>query len=192
MPCSTNPFIIIMHTQLRGLAAQTRRAALLATLGLGLALALAPSAHAQRADHIVTVTEQVQLGVAPERAWAAIEDFLTWPSWHPAFATTQLLQGDGHSAGTVRRIATRDGAQFTEELIVHDAASRSLQYRILASPAPVVGYRSTLSVKPGRNGSTVVWSSDFAVKAGTSEEEVKKMISGIYRLGLDNLASSIE
>jgi Polyketide cyclase / dehydrase and lipid transport len=192
MPFSTNTFIITMQTHLRGPAARTRRIALLGTLGLGLALVFSSSAEAQSTDRTVTVTEQVQLGVAPARAWAAIEDFMTWPSWHPAFASTQRVKGDGHSAGTVRLITTRDGAQFTEELISHDGATRSLQYRILASPAPVVGYRSTLAVKPGRDGSTVVWSSDFKVKAGASEEEVKKMIAGIYRLGLDNLATALE
>lgn len=179
-----------MHTHLRGPVARTRRLTVLGTLGL--ALVFTSLAHAQSTERTVTVTEQVQLGVAPARAWSAIEDFLTWPSWHPAFASTRLVKGDGHSAGTVRVIAARDGAEFTEELISHDAATRSLQYRILASPAPVVGYRSTLAVKPSRAGSTVVWSSEFKVKAGASEEEVKKMIAGIYRLGLDRLATSFE
>src|SRR6187431_1811063 len=157
---SSSTTYITMQTDIHGPAARTRRFTLLGTLGLGLALVFSSSANAQSAGYTVTVTEQVQLGVAPARAWAAIEDFLTWPSWHPAFASTQLVKGDGHSAGTVRLIATRDGAQFTEELISHDGATRSLQYRILTSPAPVVDYRSTLSVKPARNGSTVVLSSE--------------------------------
>lgn len=173
-------------------AARTRRRALLGTLGFGLALTFAASAQAQVADHTVTVIEQVRLGVAPARAWAAVENFLAWPSWHPAFASTRLLKGDGHSAGTVRLITTQDGAPFTEELLVHDAAARVVQYRILTSPAPVVGYRSTLSVKPDRIGATVVWSSDFKVKAGASEAEVRKLIAGIYRQGLDNLAGALE
>jgi hypothetical protein len=92
----------------------------------------------------------------------------------------------------VRLIATRDGAQFTEELVLHDASTRTLQYRILSSPAPVLGYRSTLAVKPHGTGSTVVWSSDFKVKEGATEEEVRKLIAGIYRLGLDSLATSLE
>lgn len=173
-------------------ATRTRRVTLLASLALGLAFVAASSAHAQGAGHTVTVTEQVQLGAAPARAWTAIENFMTWPSWHPAFASTQLVKGDGHSAGSVRLLAAKDGAQFTEELVSHDPATRSLQYRILTSPAPVVGYRSTLAVKPSGKGSTVVWSSEFTVAAGASEVDVKKMISGIYRLGLDNLAGAIE
>ena len=190
MPISTTT--ITMQTLLHGSAARTYRLTVLATLGFVLALVFAPSADAQTTDRTVTVTEQVRLGVSPARAWGAIENFLTWPSWHPAFASTQLLKGDGRSKGSVRLIATRDGAQFTEELLSHDAAKRSLQYRILTSPAPVVDYRSTLTVGPNRDGSTVVWSSEFKIKAGASEEEVKKMIAGIYRLGLDNLATAVE
>ncbi len=171
---------------------QSRRSILLISLGLALALAFSAATPVQAAERTVTVSEQVQLGVAPARAWTAIENFMSWPSWHPAFASTQLIKGDGHSAGSVRLLATKDGAQFTEELVSHDAATHSLQYRILTSPAPLVGYRSTLAVKPSGKGSTVVWSSEFMVAAGASEADVKKMISGIYRLGLDNLASAIE
>lgn len=165
---------------------------LLAVLGLVSTLGVAPPAQAQTAARTLTVTQQVQLAVAPARAWSAIENFMTWPSWHPAFAGTELVKGDGHSAGSVRRIVTKDGAQFTEELIAHDAATRRVEYRILASPAPVLDYRSTLSVRPSRNGSTVVWSSHFKVKPGVSEAEVKKMIEGIYRAGLDNLATAFD
>lgn len=169
-----------------------RRQSLLASLCLGLAFMFASSTCAQAADHTVRVTEEVHIGATPAQAWTAIENFMTWPSWHPAFASTQLVKGDGHSAGSIRLLATKDGAQFTEELVSHDAATRSLQYRILKSPAPVVDYRSTLAVKPSGHGSKVVWSSEFKVAAGASEAEVKKMISGIYRTGLDNLAGAIQ
>ncbi len=181
-----------MDTYLHGRTARNRRSALLGSLGLGLGLAIAGPAFAAGAERIVTVTEQVRLGVPAARAWGAIGDFMTWPSWHPAFASTQLLKGDGHSAGSVRVIATQDGARFTEELVAHDDAKHTLQYRILNSPAPVVDYRSTLSVRPDRQGSTVTWRSDFKVQAGASEAEVRKMIAGIYRLGLDNLATALE
>jgi hypothetical protein len=40
-------------------------------------------------------------------------------------------------------------------------------------------------------GSTVVRSSRFNVKAGASEADAKKLISGVYRTGLDNPASVV-
>jgi Polyketide cyclase / dehydrase and lipid transport len=166
-------------------ASNGQRAVQAVALGAMMACAVAAPA----AERAVSVVETVQLATTPTRAWAAIKDFGTWQSWHPAFASTQVIQGDGHSKGTVRVLTTKDGGKFTEELVAFDAASRSYQYRIIESPAPVADYVSTIQVKETKAGSTVVWSSRFNVKAGTSEADAKKLISGVYRAGLDNLAS---
>jgi hypothetical protein len=159
-------------------------------VALGALMACAVAAPA--AERAVSVVETVQLATTATRAWAAIKDFGTWQSWHPAFASTQVSQGDGHSKGTVRVLTTKGGGKFTEELVAFDAAARSYQYRIIESPAPVIDYVSTIQVKEAVAGSTVVWSSHFNVKAGTSEADAKKLISGVYRAGLDNLASVLE
>jgi Polyketide cyclase / dehydrase and lipid transport len=161
-------------------------------LALGLGIASTAPAMAQTVAHTVTVREEVELGVPPGRAWDAIRDYLAWPAWHPAFASTKLLSGDGRSRGSVRLLTAKDGAQFTEELMRFDAVHHRLKYRILESPAPVIGYESTLEVKPSKAGSTVVWSSRFQVREGTPEADAKRAIAGIYRLGLDNLATAIE
>jgi hypothetical protein len=128
--------------------------------------------------------------MTPTRTWDAIKDFSAWQGWHPAFATTKMVKGDGHTPGSVRVLITKDGGQFTEELVSFDAAARSYKYRIIESPAPVTDYVSTIQVKETAGGSTVVWRSQFNVKAGTSEADAKKLISGVYRAGLDNLASA--
>ena len=159
---------------------------------VGLATAMALSTAAPAAEHAVSVTETVQLASTSARTWAAINDFSAWPSWHPAFASTQVLKGDGHSQGSVRALMTQDGAKFTEELIAFDAPAHRYQYRIIDSPAPVADYVSTIEVKEARGGSSVVWSSSFKVKAGTSEADAKALISGVYRAGLDHLASVIK
>ena len=156
-------------------------------VGLGALMTVAAAVPA--AERTVSVIETVQLAKAPSLAWSTIKDFDTWQAWHPAFASTQMLQGDGHSKGAVRVLTTKDGGKFTEELVAFDAAARSYQYRIIESPAPVTDYVSTIQVKETQAGSAVVWSSSFIVKAGTSEADAKKLISGVYRAGLDNLAS---
>jgi hypothetical protein len=157
------------------------------TLTLGLLISIA-SLGALASDSTVTVTERVDLKQVPAQTWAAIKDFMGWPAWHPAFAGTKLLKGKANTKGSVRLLTAKDGAQFTEELVAYDASARSYQYRILESPAPVIGYLSTIEVKETSTGSTVVWSSTFKVKPGTPEDAAKKAIAGIYRLGLDNLA----
>jgi hypothetical protein len=140
----------------------------------------------------VTVVEKVDLAASPSRTWDGIRDFMGWQAWHPAFADTKLVKGDGNTKGTVRLLIAKDGAEFTEELVAHNPMSRSYQYRIIESPAPVSGYVSTLEVKENKGGSTVVWSSTFTVKPGTTDEDAKKAIAGIYRLGLDNLANVLK
>ena len=153
---------------------------------------MASAVAAPAAERAFSVVESVELATSPSRAWGAINDFAAWQSWHPAFASTQVVQGDGHSKGTVRVLTTQDGAKFTEELVAFDPASRSYQYRIIESPAPVVDYVSTIQVKETQAGSLVVWSSSFNVKAGTSAADAKKLIAGVYRAGLDNLDSVME
>jgi len=139
----------------------------------------------------VSVVEAVQLASSASRIWAAIDDFSAWQLWHPAFASTQMLQGDGRSKGAVRVLVTQDGGPFTEELVDFDAAARRYQYRIIESPAPVADYVSTVQVSETTAGCTVTWSSRFNVKPGTTEADAKRLISTVYRAGLDNLASVI-
>ena len=158
--------------------------------GLGALMAVAVAVPA--AERNVSVVETVQLHSTAGRTWSAIKDFGTWQTWHPAFASTQMLQGDGHSQGAVRLLVTKDGGKFTEELIAFDAAARSYQYRIIESPAPVVDYVSTIQVMETPGGSSVVWSSHFNVKAGTPEADARKLISSVYRAGLDNLAATLK
>ena len=160
-----------------------------AVQAVGLVALMACAVAVPAAERTVSVVETVQLATTASRTWGAINDFGSWQTWHPAFASTQMLQGDGHSKGAVRVLMTKDGGKFTEELVAFDAAARSYQYQILESPAPVMDYVSTIQVKEIPAGSIVVWSSHFNVKPGTSEADAKKLISGVYRAGLDNLAS---
>jgi hypothetical protein len=166
-------------------------AASLRYLGLGLLLACSTSG-ALAAGKTLSVTERVDLAAAPAKTWEAIKDFNGWQAWHPAFAGTEITKGQGNARGTVRVLTTMDGAKFTEELVSHDAASRSYQYRISESPLPIEGYISTIEVKGTPGGSSVVWSSTFEVKPGASADEVKKAIAGVYRAGLDNLRSALK
>ena len=172
------------HDDPSSIAARTLKA-----VSLGAMMAFSTTAPA--VERAYSVVETVQLGTTPDRAWAAIMDFSTWQAWHPAFASTKMIKGDGHSPGSVRVLVTKDGGQFTEELVGFDAAAHTYQYRIIESPAPVIDYVSTIQVKQDKRGSTVVWSSLFNVKPGTSEADAKKLIAGVYRAGLDNLASTV-
>jgi hypothetical protein len=138
------------------------------------------------------VVESVRLPVAPDKVWNVVKDFNGWQAWHPAIAGTRITAGHGNAVGMVRELTTREGERFTEELLAYDAASRSYLYSIVDSPLPVVGYAATLQVRGDSGGSTVVWSSKFTLGAGASEAAVKRTIAGIYRAGLDRLASVVK
>lgn len=157
---------------------------------LGVGLLMAGSAAGALAGTL-SVGEEVELATSPARTWAAIKDFQRWQTWHPAFATTEITKGGGNAKGTVRVLTTKDGAKFNEELLMHDATSRSYQYRIIESPLPISDYVSTIEVKESKLGSRVVWSSNFTVNPGASDEAMKKTIAGVYRAGLDSLKASV-
>jgi Polyketide cyclase / dehydrase and lipid transport len=161
------------------------------SLGLGILMASA-AGHAYADGKFVSVTEKVELAAAPSKTWDTIKDFSRWQEWHPAFASTAITKGDGTTKGTVRVLTTKDGAKFTEELVSYNTASRAYQYRIIDSPLAITDYVSTLEIKQNKAGSSVMWSSNFKVNAGASEDEMKKTISGVYRAGLDNLASVVK
>ncbi len=166
-------------------------AALVRSLRFGFVVAaLATSAVA--AGETLSVTEKVDLSVPPAKAWAAIKDFDGWQNWHPAIASTAISKGNGYTKGTVRVLTTKDGAKITEELLAYSGKSMNYKYRITDSPLPVTGYVSTIKVVKSKDGSTVVWSSTFKAKAGTSDADAKKVISGIYTTGLENLQSMLK
>jgi mxaD protein len=160
-------------------------------LGVGVLMACAGGG-AMAGGKPLSVTEEVYVAAAPSKTWEKIKDFNGWQYWHPAFAGTAITRGGGNIKGTVRVLTTKDGAKFTEELVSYDTASRTYQYRIIESPLPITDYVSTLEIKQDKAGSTVVWSSNFQVKDGVSEKEMKDTISGVYRAGLDNLASVVK
>jgi len=104
---------------------------------------------------------------------------------------TQWPGPGGPEDPAVRVLAARDGARFTEELLLHEDVSHVVQYRILQSPLPITNYVSSLKVQSTYEGSQVIWSSTFQVDAGAREEDIKKAIAGVYRAGLDHLGAVI-
>jgi hypothetical protein len=140
----------------------------------------------------LSVTEKADLSAPPAKVWAAIKDYNGWQNWHPAIASTEIPKGTGNAKGTVRVLTTKDGAKIKEELLAYSDKSKSYKYRIVESPLPVTNYVSTIKVLKSKTGSEVVWSSSFKAKEGTSDDEAKKVISGIYTAGLDNLKNTLK
>jgi hypothetical protein len=144
------------------------------------------SAHAAER---VKVSETVKLAAPPAKVWEKIGHFGDM-SWHPAVKSTEASDGD--KADSQRRLDL-GGPILWEALVL--SRPNSYAYRILDNGSnqkvlPVMGYVSTLTVKPDGQGSEVVWSSSFKPAAGTEAEAARKAIAGVYRGGLDALAKA--
>ena len=160
------------------------------SFALGIALAFAATG-ALAAGKTLSISEKVDLTVPAYKVWAMVKDFDGWQNWHPAIASTDITRGKGNTRRTVRVLNTKDGAKITEELMSFSNSGMTFKYRIIDSPLPVEGYVSTLKVSKTKTGSTVVWSATFKAKEGSSDEDAKKTMVGVYRAGLDNLANVV-
>jgi hypothetical protein len=164
---------------------------LIRSLAAGSAVAFIASG-ALAAGAALSISEKAELAAPPAKAWDAIKDFGAWQTWHPVVAGTEITKGTDNTKGAVRVLTTKDGGKITEELTSYSAGGMTYTYRILESPLPVTNYVSTLKVAKHKSGSTVTWSGTFKAKDGTSDEEAKKVMRGVYRAGLDNLPNVVK
>ena len=165
---------------------QTKSAAVIRSV-LG-AVALAAGTLASAAD--LKVTESITVAASPAKIWAVLGDFSGLPGWHPAVATTDIVDGSDNKVGAVRSIATKDGARIIEKLLAYDAARHTMTYRITESPLPVTHYVSTLSVVPSGAGTLVTWKSTFKRDRNAKDVDdakAKAIVAGIYKAGFDGL-----
>jgi mxaD protein len=148
----------------------------------------------------LSVTETVSIKATPDQVWAVVKDFDSLDKWHPAFAKDVLIKGSNNTQGTVRELTIKDGPSFQEELLKFSEKAHSYTYRIIDSPLPISDYKSTLTVKAGKDGATVVtWVGHFKRKnpadappEAESDAGAVKLITGVYQGGLSNLKKKIE
>lgn len=144
------------------------------------------------------VSKNAAIAAPPASVWATIGKFadLTWiTSIVKASSAT-----DGNTVGSVRTLDL-GGPKLTEKLTAYDGPGMSYGYTIIDTPenrkiVPVSDYHSTLTVRPGADGGSLVsWEGRFE-RADTSEHPAAgqddaaavKAISGIYSTGLADLA----
>ena len=130
------------------------------------------------------VHETMTLRASVDDVWSTIGGFNDLPQWHPAVVGSTL-----HEGGRVRRLVLADGASLIERLLTFSEEERSYGYSIEQGPLPVARYRSLLraGAAEGGNGCRVSWSAEF-VADGAPEAEAIRLISGIFRAGLERLA----
>ena len=135
--------------------------------------------------YAITVKKRIEAPGLPAEVWVvAGETFCTIKEWHPAVAEcAETKDGDV----VFRTLTLKDGAKIKEKLTGTEDLSYS--YEIVESPLPVKDYSSKLWVEeddePDR--SVIYWQSEFDPADGTSEEDAKKIITGILGDGVKGI-----
>jgi len=148
----------------------------------------------------LNAVEKVEIKAPLDKVWAAVKDFDALSKWHPGFASDELVSGSNGRVGSVRKLTIKNGPVIVEQLTAYSDASHSYRYRIIDSPLPITDYSSTLSVRAGAGGVTeVTWSGTWKRKnpadnppEAESDAGTIKLITGVYRGGLDNLKKMLE
>ena len=124
------------------------------------------------------------INASADKVWKTISDFNGIPKYCSAFSNSTM---EGSGVGAVRTLTTQDGAQIVERLESLDEKARSLRYAIVTSPLPLEGYVSTMKLKDlGEGQCELDWSCTFQPK-GASEDELKKLIEGVYSIACEGL-----
>ena len=148
-------------------------------------------ASASATDKSLSVKESVVLDVPAEAVWAKIGRFGDM-SWHPALASTEIVEGGEDVPGARRVLTIKNGGTIHETLIARDAKAMELSYRITESVLPVSDYSATLSVQAQGSGSRVLWTSNFKRKAPDDDQAAVDTITNIFQSGLAQLKADLQ
>jgi mxaD protein len=168
---------------------------------LALVAVAAPWAAWADAPKTLKVVETVEVNAPVSKVWATVKDFDSLDKWHPGFTKDEIVKGSNNKVGAVRSLTVKGGPTFTEQLLAFSTKSHSYKYKITDESAlPIHDYKSTLTVKAGKDGGSVVtWTAWFKRKntadtppEAESDAGVVKFISGVYRGGLDNVKKMLE
>lgn len=107
---------------------------------------------------MVTVVRSTVINAPIGEVWAFLRDFNAHDQWHPAVSVSHIEDGKTpDQIGCVRRFRLVDGAELREQLLALDDRNRTYTYCILESPIPLVGYVSTVTLKPVSDGNRTFW-----------------------------------
>lgn len=161
----------------------------------GLVLAIVTSGLAYAGAPVLKVNESVEVNASAADVWSEMNNFGDLGAWHPAVKTTEIIEGTNSKKGAVRLLTLQDGGTIKEQLEAYNTKKHSYSYKILEGVLLVSSYHSTIKVTPVADGKTkVLWTGNFKRKdisatpaQGQGDEDAVKIISGVYRGGLDNL-----
>ena len=130
--------------------------------------------------HSITVTSHIN--ATPDQVWGIVGDPSKISDWHPVISESSV-------SGSDRSCTMTNGAQIQERIESVDNEGRAYIYTITESPLPLASYRSTISVESEGTETIVTWSANFEPD-GAPADEVAKLLTGVYQVGLAALRST--
>ncbi|HEY0563252.1 MAG TPA: SRPBCC family protein [Methylophilus sp.] len=148
----------------------------------------------------LTVNEEVAINAPAAKVWEKVSNFNDLGAWHPAVKTTEIIKGENNQLGAERLLTLQDGGTIKEKLLGYNAKQHTFKYSIIEGVLPVSNYVSSVTVKAtGKNTSLVIWNGTFKRKdlaatpaEGQDDATAVKVITSVYRGGLDNLEKITE
>lgn len=147
------------------------------------------------------VVEQVEINAPVDKVWGIISDYCSIKDWNPS--VTDCVSDNGNEPDSTRTITLENGEKMQEKLIKYNPDNTMYQYMLLKANVkamPINTHGSTLSVKAGENGKTIVeWKGAFYRSfpgpnppPELTDEAAIKILTAFYRAGLDNIKKLAE
>ncbi len=124
--------------------------------------------------------------VPAEKLWPTIARMTGMEEWYPGLISRSVVDASGDQP--TRFCVMRDGGELQERILVRDAGTRTFIYAIDRHPLPAADVVGTIRIDPVDQGSHVTWDAQFSAEPEAAAQLVE-MISGMYRAGLESLAS---
>ena len=153
-----------------------------AMIGAAFVCCLATSATAAE------VIQKATVNAPADKVWATIGNFCGIKNWISIVTKCEITRKDDTTI--YRTITLNNGGSILEKQLAWDGDHHSYSYAIVDSPLPVRGYKSTLKVEGNGATSEIIWTGNFEPK-DVSEDEAKKVISGIYAAGIDGIKAKL-
>jgi hypothetical protein len=117
---------------------------------------------------MASIHQDIQLGVSPDQAWAAVRDFgAVHVRVAPGFVTAAQLDGDD------RIVTFHTGAVATERLVTVDDHRRRLVYSVVGSPLGFAHHQASVEVVDGSgDGCRLHWTADVLPESVAPAVEV--------------------
>ena len=159
------------------------------------AAALLAATPALAARPTLKYQSEIAVKAAPAKAWDSFKTFSAIHAWHPVTEGTRLLVGEDGKALAVREFQLKGGGFVISELLSYNEAGKRFKYRIIKTNLPLANYVGEMWVTPGKGGGAVVhWTATFQrpdeqAKPDQDDAATEKLVQGVFKAGLDNLAA---